>query len=192
MVKKILLSLVLAFSCLANTETIQFTGPTTGASNGSVAVGPYNLIIDGIATTGVCITFDVDITAGQIWQAETKTVTDFSNSQTLLEAEYLIQQFATSTDWVYIHQAIWDTQEPGTFTDNITLAWLSQAQTNYIFVNPNSFSIQVPVPTNASQFFITQNDPPIGKVPEITPFSLITFGGFCISLGVFIRKLRKA
>jgi hypothetical protein len=178
---RILLFLTVA-TAISFGSTVQFTGPSTGTNNGSSYVGPYNLVVDGTSIEGTCITYDIEIVDGETWSATIDSLSDFSLSdQTLyLEAEYLNLQFPFSTDWVGIHQAIWDIFEPGTFTDQDTTSWLNLAETNYSSVNPNSFSVLVPVPVSAAQTFLI-------PTPETNSLSMF-FGGSLILLG--LGKLR--
>lgn len=177
-----LCTLILAATLLCSASTIQFLGPNTGANNGSVYVGPYDLTFNGIPILGTCVTFDIEITDGETWNATVDTITDFSASnQTLyLEAEYLNQQFNVSPDWSGIHQAIWDIFETGIYTDSDTLNWLTSAETHYSSVNPISFEVLVPDPVDAAQTFLIAS-------PE--PFTFILIGSGLLLLGFSKRKV---
>jgi hypothetical protein len=173
--------LLTAASCFA--ASIQFTGPSTGSNNGSSYVGPYNLLINGLPTEGMCVTYSIEISSGESWTANIDTLSSFSlpDQKLYLEEFYLDTQFNISTDWVGIQQAAWDIFNPGTFTDPDTNYWLTKAQINYVTVNPNLFLVVVPIPTDAAQTFI---------IPSPEPISLFLFGSGLIFIGC-IRKHKK-
>jgi hypothetical protein len=156
-----LTALLFLLAISLSASTIQFVNPGSGANNGSVYVGPYNLLEDGTPIQGTCITWDLIVGPPFVWDAQREYLSDFTEPQRtkLLEAEWLTLQFIQGQDWAPIHQAIWDIFGAG-YTDSSTLSWERQAQQNYGSVDPYGFYLLVPNPVDFTQSFIVQTPEP--------------------------------
>ena len=182
---KTLLALLLFAAALpAATVEMGFTGAMTGINDGSYYVGPYNLTIDGVPTTGVCITWDLEVGPPYLWIADLQPVSAFAPAEqtALLEADWLALQFTPSDEaqWVSIHHAIWDLFG-ASYTDTGT--WLALAAADYGSVNPNSFLVAVPTPDITQSFLIQTPEP---RLCWIGLGFLVLWAGF----GWYERKRR--
>ena len=109
----------------------------------------------------------------------------------LLEAQWLNQRWGLTSDWSGVHQAIWDLFDPGKFTDDDTLSWLTAAQSNYGSVNPLSFYVLVPEPQfqlneGVAQTFLINGHPTLSETPE--PTTLLLLGTGLIVMGIVGKR----
>ena len=181
-----LIILLLLFSAALSASTITFVGPGTGATDGSVYVGPYDLTVDGVPVKATCFTYDLHVGPPYEWQADVMTMGAFAGDELihLEEAAWLVEQFDTSTDWAGIHDGIWRIFGTG-FTDADSLGWMQVAQLNYGTVDPRGWDVIVPVNTDEAQHFLVR------VVPEPTTFILLVTGALAW-LGAAIMKVRRA
>jgi len=181
-----LFAALLTVAPLAFADTIDFVG-MTGVSNGSVYVGPYSLTDNGVSILGTCITFNLEVGPPYEWTASLEGLGDFTDPMytELLEAEWLNLKFSSNTDWVGIHQAIWDLFG-ASYNDVDTKGWVSQAKVaaNWSSVDPTSFGVLVPQPENATQWFLVTDSK---SAPEPSLFFLAGGGLLCM-----LAKMRKA
>lgn len=151
-----------ALSCSAS-SIIFYLGP----------VGPYgpdNLLIDDVHVLGTCINRELPVTA--TWQADLLTISDIPviEQKTYLEAAWLNQQFALSTDWAGIHGGIYNLF--GSFFAE-GAPWVALAEANYGTVDPKSFYILVATPLRIVQTFIVL---PEEEVPEPASYAMVLIG----------------
>lgn len=182
----LLFAALLLAAPLAFADTIDFTG-TAGVSNGTTYVGPYNLTDDGVAILGTCITFNLEVGPPYEWTADLEGLGSFTDPMKteLIEAEWLNLQFSSSSDWVGIHQAIWDLFG-ASFSDSDTLKWVGQAETksNWSTVDTTSFGVLVPQPEDVAQWFLVTDSK---STPEPSLLFLVGGGLLCM-----LAKVRKA
>ena len=172
---------------IAQANTIQFVDNGSGVSNGSVYVGPYDLLNDGQAIKGTCFTDDLQVAPPYIWDASVYRVTDFSEPERkkLLEAEWLNQQFAVNTDWEGIHEGIWDIFGASYASAN-ALLWKPRAEANYGTVSWDSFYVLVPSPARLTQSFLVET-----AAPEAASGGLTAIGYLFVILAIIRRKVMR-
>jgi hypothetical protein len=199
--------LTLSFSVFAGTVNVTFVNGGTGASNGAVYVGPYNLIVDGVDTSATCINSTLEVGPPNSWTASVIPFTNYSGATEteLLELEWLNIQFGFDSDWVGIHQAIWNinltatqsgispapdnlSNTPGPpqsapFTDADTLSWVAKAETstNYGSVNLDNYALLLSGSDPLVQSFLITN-------PSPEPTTMALFGSGLIGIGLLFRK----
>ena len=174
-----LIILLLSFSAALSASTITFVGPGTGATDGSVYVGPYDLTVDGLPIKATCFTYDLHVGPPYEWPADVVTMGAFSGNELtkLEEAAWLVEQFAASTDWAGIHHGIWDIFGAG-FTDPDSLGWMTAAEVHYGTVDPSQWDVVVPVNSEEAQHFLERVVPEPGNGEAV-------FIGILVGLGVY-------
>lgn len=155
-----------------------------GLSNGSYYVGPYNLLVDGVPEQGTCISWNLEVGPPFTWQANVVDAFSFADSTVILQSEWLNLQFATRPDWIQIHQAIWDLFG-ASYSDSATLNLLAAARTpaNFMSVDPASFGVLVPIPSDLTQSFLVPT-----STPEPGTAGLLFLGVVGVILGRIKRK----
>lgn len=147
-----------ALSCSAS-SIIVYVGPL-GPS------GPDYLLMDQVnAVIGTCINRDIPIAA--MWEANILTLNDVpvSDRKSYLEAAWLNQQFALSSDWQGIHDGIWNLF--GSFRQD-GVPWDTLAAANYQTIDPQTVRLLVSVPALTVQTFILLPDT---SAPEPSTYS---------------------
>jgi hypothetical protein len=154
---KLFVSLCL-FGLTADAVTIQFVNVGSGDNNAVAYVGPYNLLVNGVLTQGTCISPFLEVDPPYQWTANVDPIADFADPQytQLLQAAWLVGQFAASSDQIGIQQAVWNLFGAA-YTDTDTLSWGAAAVSGYLSVNPSNFSVLVPVPADFTQSFLIES-----------------------------------
>ena len=143
--------------------------------------GPYTLAVDGQNTWAWCVNFSLPLLPD--WEGTVKPLSDFSPSDQILfrEAWWITQN---DSDPVTAQEGAWDvfggalaaSRYPG------GLPWVALAQTNYVSVGLDAFSVIVPSDGWKTQDMMI---PPDGHAPE--PGTLIA-GVALIGMGVWRKK----
>jgi len=195
-----IIALVLAAGFLtpAQSSTVLFTGNTVNGTS----YGPYDLVVNGVATLGTCINNNLTISSGETWTADADPIIDFSattspTATVVLEAEYLNWQFtaANSSNWTYIQEAIWNltgasftSGQPATSPQN-PLYWTNLAAAGYPSVSPGSFYVLVPEAGTQSVGGLPQAFLINLSAPE--PGTFVLAGTAFIGLGAMLRRRRR-
>ena len=146
---------------------VTFTGPSTTINDGHYYVGPYNLNIDETTTTGVCVTYDIEIYSGETWTATVNPISASPLPQQVMYREegWLAGQFfaADPGEWVGIAHAIWNLGGAD-YTDAGAGYWIGQAGANYGTVDGSGWMVVTPVVDGAAQTMIVQVTPEPGTI----------------------------
>jgi hypothetical protein len=184
----------------ADPVNVTLTG-VEGASNGTYAISPYYLSINGAAPIDAfCVDFNHESYIGASWTANVSLVSGSTfentyqgNQTAYLEMGYLasIYKTAIAAEQVYIQQAIWDISvgNNGTppYTDESTKVWISQAMTNYNTWTTSGWVILTDTQgiTTGTQEFLTQ-----GPVATPEPGTIMLLGSGILGIYGFSRKKR--
>jgi hypothetical protein len=172
MIKTTVLSAILAASAMASTYEMTFIDVGADPNNGVAYVGPYNCAIDGVPVPCTCTTWNIEVAS--TWTIDLVPINSLTGQELIdySKDEWLDQQFATSSDWVGITQAIWDESGAG-YSDPDTLSWLAAAAANYGGTNLTGAYVAFPVPLDSSQVMLTNNPLPEGNSATLALIGLV-------------------
>ncbi|HXJ91787.1 MAG TPA: PEP-CTERM sorting domain-containing protein [Terriglobia bacterium] len=197
----------------ASTVTVTLTGAGGVISNnGSVFVGPYQLLVGGQAINAPCDDYSDEIWVGESWKANENPLTAAGVSSSLfgshagadqlyLEAAYLTSLFGKepTSDYNDIAYAIWGLFDPAALVSSNyssgAESFLTQAQDAPLsFSEFNGWQILTPINGSQSQggrpqeFIIPGGNP--SATPE--PAALALLGSGLLAVGLAVRKKRAS
>lgn len=133
--------------------------------------GPVDLLVDNVNTIiATCI--DRNLPIIPTWQADLLTLNSVpvADRKVYLEAAWLNQQFALSSDWQGIHDGIWNLF--GSYRAD-GAPWVALAEANYQTIDPQSVRLLVATPAYNVQTFIVLPDT---EVPEPATYAAMLIG----------------
>lgn len=196
--KKLFSIFILAAAALSATPaTTQLTFVNAGSpvlSDGSYAVGPYTISINGQNYAALCVDFLHQSSTNTTWTAYINNSSDFSklyhpdNLTGYLEEAYLYNQItAPGADRIDIQHAAWSITDPNYKADSAAQKFVQQAQANYMNVNFAGFEVLSAANCNQQEFMIWSSPT---TAPEPGSFAMLG-GGLLFGIGLIRRNRKK-
>jgi hypothetical protein len=200
------LALVLGLADMARAGNISVSLVSPGSvtsHDGSVYVGPYQLLVNGTNLSAVCDDYGDEISTGENWTANEVPFTQAGVSAALfggaqnadqlyLEAAYLTSLFnqEPTSDYNDIHFALWGLFNPSALQssnyDAGAAGFLSLAESQSLsFSEFQNWEILVPAsgPNRAQEFLV-----PGGPAATPEPASLLLFGAGILGISFLVRR----
>jgi hypothetical protein len=171
----------------ADPVTLQLTGTGGSQANGEY-VYPYYLTVNGSTNSLMCLSYNNEISNGEIWQATVESITGALNEK----AAWLLNDANVNpANAVEDQLAAW-----GLFANNVSGSNNAQliAAQNFVSLNPNDTSFY-----SQFQLYVPLGDPSssgypqvfMGETPEPSSLLLLGTGLFGLAMVIF-RKAKPS